>query len=328
MIVCHTGTCKENKGYQLAVDEGACIGQPVHFAIKGQQSGIDSIRWYFNDSLNPGRYDTRFSTEHIYSAPGTYKPYMLMYFCGHADTFFFNVLITTPQKFSLGNDTTLCHGDSIRVGHVLSNGSYQWNTGADKPFIVIYQSGTYRLDIDRKGCKSADTIVIGYYPSLELLLGDAYYICEEEKELVQLDAGKGFKTYLWYPTNDTTQWIEVAKQGQYYVVVRDYRGCKGNDASLVESRCDLRVFIPNAFTPNGDGLNDVLKITRHNETSINMQVYSAWGELIYEGDSDWDGTYKGHLVQQGVYLVRLEIKGFINKRPVSKAYANTIQLLY
>jgi gliding motility-associated-like protein len=328
MIVCHTGTCKENKGFQLVVDEGACVNQPVHFEIKGQQSGMDSIRWNFNDPLGTGKYDNRFTTTHTYSLPGTYRPCLLMYFCGHADSFFFDVLITAPQRFSLGNDTTLCHGDSLKIGHTLPNGSYQWNTGADKSFIVVYQPGTYRLDIDRKGCKSADTIVIGYYPSLELLLGDAYYICEEEKELVQLDAGKGFKTYLWYPTSDTTQWIEVGKRGNYYVVVKDYRGCRGNDASIVESRCDLRVFIPNAFSPNGDGLNDVLKIATYNETSVRMQVYTGWGELIYEGDGDWDGLYKGQLVMQGIYLVRLEIKGFINKKPVSKAYSTTVQVLY
>ncbi|MEI7801980.1 MAG: PKD domain-containing protein [Bacteroidota bacterium] len=70
------------------------------------------------------------------------------------------------------------------------------------------------------------------------------------------------------------------------------------------------IFIPNAFTPNGDGKNEVFRIFGHTIASTAIQIFNRWGELIYEGDGyqqGWDGTYKGKPENTGVYVYRAVI---------------------
>nr|HPH23592.1 gliding motility-associated C-terminal domain-containing protein [Chitinophagaceae bacterium] len=68
---------------------------------------------------------------------------------------------------------------------------------------------------------------------------------------------------------------------------------------------DVGVFVPNTFTPNGDGKNDVLKVYGNYIQKLNMQIYNQWGERIFETNdvtSGWDGRYKGQMQPVGVYI--------------------------
>ena len=69
-------------------------------------------------------------------------------------------------------------------------------------------------------------------------------------------------------------------------------------------------FIPNSFTPNGDGNNDVFEIYGENIKTVKLRVFNRWGELVYESTNQfkgWDGTYKGVLQNPGVYTYDAEI---------------------
>jgi gliding motility-associated-like protein len=69
------------------------------------------------------------------------------------------------------------------------------------------------------------------------------------------------------------------------------------------------VYVPNAFTPNGDGKNDTFLAYSNNMQKIMLSVYNQWGELIYrttDKSAGWDGTYKGHDQPVGVYVYYLE----------------------
>ena len=65
------------------------------------------------------------------------------------------------------------------------------------------------------------------------------------------------------------------------------------------------IFIPNAFTPNGDGLNDVLKVYSYLIKDMHFMVFNQWGEKIFESRNQsvaWDGTYRGKVQPSGVYM--------------------------
>ena len=74
-----------------------------------------------------------------------------------------------------------------------------------------------------------------------------------------------------------------------------------------------KLFIPNSFTPNGDGLNEVFRIGYSRvDIPFSIEIYNRWGELIYSAnraDFGWDGTYRGEPCMQGVYpyIIRGEI---------------------
>ena len=64
------------------------------------------------------------------------------------------------------------------------------------------------------------------------------------------------------------------------------------------------MFVPNTFTPNDDGKNDILYVRSSILTEFTLRIYDRWGELIFESsslDKGWDGSYKGKMCEQGVY---------------------------
>jgi gliding motility-associated-like protein len=85
-----------------------------------------------------------------------------------------------------------------------------------------------------------------------------------------------------------------------------------NLTTKVNELCPPRIFVPDGFTPNGDGLNDRFKVFGRHVFEFKMQVYNRWNELVYEIEADkiediteeawWDGTYRGALAPDGQYV--------------------------
>ena len=101
---------------------------------------------------------------------------------------------------------------------------------------------------------------------------------------------------------------EQSTSGMYIDTLISSEGCDSLvTTELLVNVCLLVYNIPNAFTPNGDGINDVFRVTGKDLTSYELYVYNRWGEEVYSGDSTagatgWDGTYNGELLDLGVYV--------------------------
>lgn len=111
----------------------------------------------------------------------------------------------------------------------------------------------------------------------------------------------------------------VPDQSQNYLVeVTDVNGCTGETSLLVTVDKSRPVFVPNAFSPNNDGLNDALLIFGGDsvEKVKSFLVFSRWGESVYQGfnfphsdfDFSWDGTYRGKIMDPGVYTWFAEVE--------------------
>lgn len=88
--------------------------------------------------------------------------------------------------------------------------------------------------------------------------------------------------------------------------------CQNSTATVTchTSMPQLEVFVPNTFTPNGDGKNDVLKVFTNYIKSMNMKIFNQWGELIFtttDNNKGWDGTSKGKLQPVGVYIYVVQV---------------------
>jgi gliding motility-associated-like protein len=80
---------------------------------------------------------------------------------------------------------------------------------------------------------------------------------------------------------------------------------------VIGDDCPGRIFIPNVFTPNGDGLNDFFKIDFVNLESLDMSIYDRWGKFLYStGDKNfqWNGTFNGNPLPEGVYFYEMKFK--------------------
>lgn len=130
--------------------------------------------------------------------------------------------------------------------------------------------------------------------------------------------GSGATYYQWSPShnlNDATNpnaIVSFSAPGEYTFILTgtNEEGCASVDTVVIQVVKEKQMFLPNAFSPNGDGLNDVFRPRIVGYSLVNIfQVYNRWGELVYtstnNNDAGWDGTQRGKKCDVGVYFYRI-----------------------
>ncbi len=144
----------------------------------------------------------------------------------------FNLPVPAPPSplANLGNDTTICAGQTITLQTSVPYASYTWSTGAVTPTINIGTTGTYWVDVPI-GCGTIDrdTIVVTV-GTASVNIGPDQSFCSGDS--VQFNAGPGFANYTWN-TGDITQSIYATTTGQYIITVTDAVGCSDSDTADV-----------------------------------------------------------------------------------------------
>ena len=135
---------------------------------------------------------------------------------------------------------------------------------------------------------------------------------------MKLDAGK-FKTYYWYPTGEHTQIVAAVNPEIYIVVVTYSNNCIGSDTTFVEDNCPYKLYMPNAFTPNNDLLNETFKGYGMGIVQFEMYIYDRWGEELFstnDMNKGWDGTFKNQpcIADSYVWIVNYRLKNETNLR--------------
>lgn len=121
--------------------------------------------------------------------------------------------------------------------------------------------------------------------------------------MLTIKAGSGYKTYVWND-NSTGSAMAIDKPGLFWVQVTDSNNCSGRDSIYIQP-CE-KFYIPNAFTPNNDGHNDILKPTVFgNVIGYHFSVYNRWGQLVFQTsdlNKGWDGRLDGIPQPTGTYV--------------------------
>jgi len=90
----------------------------------------------------------------------------------------------------------------------------------------------------------------------------------------------------------------------------------------------MSLYVPNTFTPNGDGINDTFGVAGEAVKDFNIQVYNRWGEKIFESENAnvrWDGTFKGENVPIGAYVYKITAQGATGKKVNKEGNLNVIR---
>jgi len=98
-----------------------------------------------------------------------------------------------------------------------------------------------------------------------------------------------------------------------------------NEAEVVPA---MTIYVPNTFTPNGDGLNDTFGISGEAIKDFNLVVYNRWGQKLFETENvnlQWDGTVNGEVAPQGSYAYMLSAQGPVGGKQIKKGTFNLIQ---
>lgn len=237
----------------------------------------------------------------INSTPGTYtvKYVVSDTFCPDSATATINVL--PLPRFSLGRDTTLCDGNSVNLT-VTKPGTILWDDGSSLTSRTIGTAGSFWARLDDQGCVWGDTINVGIGLVPRVSLPGDTLLCKGG--VLMLDATWPNSQYYWN-TGETTPTVFTSRAGYYSVTVSNPCGTATDDVNVLYQGefCDL--FIPDAFTPNNDGKNDLFQISGRNIVPVLFQIYDRWGAKVFDSQTSgiygWNGKVSDADCMDGVY---------------------------
>ncbi|MBC8173367.1 MAG: gliding motility-associated C-terminal domain-containing protein [Chitinophagales bacterium] len=224
------------------------------------------------------------------------------------DTFYID-MIEQFDAVDLGNDTLICaEGWQLALQAPPGFDNYNWNTGETTSEIIASDAGTYSVTIETTCETLEDAITITEDPDLNatINIGEDRQLCPPAGiNSYVLIATEGLPEYNW-STGETGQSIVVDEEGVYWV--RSELLCNTIMDSVIISVCN-DIYIPNAFSPNDDGINDVFEIIVADPARIiSLVIYDRWGEVIFTGTKlnyAWDGAFNNNQQPMGVYAYML-----------------------
>jgi gliding motility-associated-like protein len=201
------------------------------------------------------------------------------------------------------NVTNKANIDSIRWD--FGDGS---SSGGMDPAHFYAKTGTYPVKITEyfNGTSYPDSTFVTIHKLPLLTLADTIILYSGSS--INLHAGGGYINYLW-STGSGDSIINVSAEGRYIVRVEDQNCCFNNDTTYIDL---FEYYAPSAFTPNGDGRNDVFRLVGlYHNIKFSLYIYDRWGKLLFTSDDldlGWDGTVNGAPSESGTYVWVANIK--------------------
>lgn len=223
-----------------------------------------------------------------------------------------STICTVPKILDLGNDTVLCDGATITLQNQTADlfDHYVWSNGSNASSITVSEPGRYWLLVydDCDVNRSNDTIWIELLLAINADLGEDMLLCEEETRILFKPDCDNCQ-FVW-STGETTDSIVVNEKGIYWLEILNANGCSSTDSVMIDfGKCNCDFYVPNAFSPNDDGLNDVFSAKFDCAISeFSMLIYNRWGELIYSTTNPlqtWNAKINHKPVPSDVYTYRI-----------------------
>jgi gliding motility-associated-like protein len=260
--------------------------------------------WNFGD----GTASTQNDPMHTYNNAGNYIVTLTVYdtVCNQQDQMQIAITVNAGLVVNIP-DGEICDGQPATLDAGTGVDSYLWSTGDTTQTITVTQAGAYSVTVTLGSCIYLENIVLS-----ELTFNpdpDTPLLCPGN---TILHAGMGSQ-YVW-STGSTTENIHVIDEVTvWYHKLVGY--CLVSDTIVVRFRYKSPdVFIPNSFTPNEDGLNEIFYVVGADKEDYEFMIFDRWGEMIFHSNDPakgWDGKYKnGRLVQQGTYAWKLFYKNY------------------
>lgn len=240
------------------------------------------------------------------SEEGTYSIEVTIDGCTATDSVHVDMVdLPMPQ---LGPDQMICEGDEVTLEVDPANADVLWSTGSNASSITVNTSGVYSVTLSAQGCSVTDEVSIAFTaPITEVDLGGALKICPGE--VATIDASVAMPaSYSW--SNGISGPVgQFNNTGTYTVQITGECADVTATILVIEGECAPEVYVPNAFSPNGDGINDVFLVSVERDMEkFRLEIYDRWGERIFSSENaatGWDGTVNGTEAPDGVYVWKL-----------------------
>lgn len=297
---------------ELGPDFLACVGDRV--TLNANSSVGESYEWNTGQSgpsiqgLSTGTYWVKVRNGH----------------CEASDTVTFE--FRNPPNLKLNPVNPFCVGDLQELSSLTDAVSpdYRWNTGAATSSISVEDGGWYTLVIKDTACEVSDSIYLTAY-ALPVVKNLFFELCSEDTARFELDP---LYSYL-YESLDTVEERMIKGGQEYYFQAVDTNDCK-SDLKIIAKLapyCEEELYVPNAFTPNDDGYNEVFKFEYFGLHPRELKIFNRWGTEIYtstDPNKGWDGKLNGEICKPDVYIWKLMCQRHNGNR---KEFTGTINLI-
>ncbi|GAA4463455.1 hypothetical protein GCM10023093_11960 [Nemorincola caseinilytica] len=243
--------------------------------------------------------------------------------CTMADT-----LLVRPDHYTVqvSDDTVVCVGTTLTVNATTTATApqYVWTPAAHvvcstcaSTQVTPPAPTTYYLSVtDTFGCVVVDSVHMGHNTLTYVTIPDTPLCVGTGITLAKIDAISDYPvTYTWYPaaglscTDCAMPFAQPEKTTTYYIVATDETGCYYADSVTIDIElCDI--WFPSAFTPNGDGRNDIARVVGHLRfyENFTLNIYNRYGQCVYKTNdiySGWNGIFSDVPADVGVYFYQI-----------------------
>ncbi|HTM66416.1 MAG TPA: T9SS type B sorting domain-containing protein [Flavipsychrobacter sp.] len=297
-------------------DQKVCAGADLQL----QASGANSYSW------SPATWLSCSSCESPVTHPDSDITYTIIGTDANScmDTAVVHITVIDHVPTSIGENKEICEGDSVRL--TATGGiAYSWTppyglTNAHVSNPLVSPSGTthYQVVITENECfKDTLTQTVTVHPLPVIKLGPDKTVIAGTEMTIPTETANA-TSIAWTPptglscTDCTNPLATLNKTITYTATAYNDVGCKATDEVTYTVICDNSVlFMPNTFTPNGDGLNDTYyPVGRGISTIKRFAIYNRWGQKLYEvlnipaseGKYGWDGTFQGEQLRPDVFV--------------------------
>ncbi len=336
-----------------ALNTRVCQNANFSASYQGNATVGSTFIWDFDGAnvtfgSGPGLYNMNWST------PGVKTITVIANDAGcESDMASYQVTVVESPQASFGADITDgCSPITVQFSNNSQNLSqnfvYEWNlgngttSGQANPSVTYDVPGNYTVSlkvINEGLCESIapeSGMVISSYAnptagfdpdpqSTTIRLPDVAFINSSTGEglTYEWDFGDGTTSTEAQPVHTYTE------TGTYEVILRTItaNGCEDEIMKTVDIFPDYAVFPANAFSPNGDGLNDVFEVKTVAVSKYNIKVYNRWGQVIFESDDvekHWDGKVKGEQVPAGSYIYHVIITNMVGETTEKRGTVNVM----
>jgi gliding motility-associated-like protein len=273
--------------------------------LRGAENELYEYRWHDG------------STQPIYKAfrTGAYSLTVSFGRCTETDTFHLTIF---NERQGLVLDSVICTPQYRLSPNLLGAIGYSWTDGSTAHFKDISKSGIYQVLATNGKCFADLKYRLRFLKRPNVYLGKDTVICVDIHPDYLLLKTNTEGAQLRWTTGDTTPSVWATKSGVYGVLAQNDCGAGFDDIQVRFDYC-FASYIPNIFSPNGDGQNDVFRIFAAPQIIKikRFQIFDRWGNLVY-GAQDflpkdaalfgWDGTIKGRLANPDVFIYFVEVE--------------------
>ncbi|MFZ1496053.1 MAG: PKD domain-containing protein, partial [Saprospiraceae bacterium] len=256
-----------------------------------------------------------------------------------------SVFVGVIEKVHIATtDVAVCYGDTATLNVSGDADNYMWiapvgevlsDNFSAAPTTIPNATNIFTVIGSRSTCEPDTAFAnVTVQPRADILMNSSYNYFPGVDVIINpnITGGSGQYAYEWLPNvglscyNCSSPSIQIQQSGWYQFLVTDLAtGCQSLDSTylnLLKSCGDELIFIPNAFSPNGDSYNDVLKIQSNIiEQIFTFQIFDRWGEKLFETSNineGWDGNFQGKPMRPGVFVYYIEFACRLDGTKVQK----------